>query len=110
MLGEWSLGLPPPGTVKNPVVTDEDYKKFGEVQLDIYGKVAKAGWVFWTYKVEDEVNTPWNFQDLRGRGWLPFEEIDQWDRVKDGKQKDGSDCGAHEIVRNGDGGRNVEVF
>ena len=98
MLGEWSLGLPPPGTVKNPVITEEDFKKFSEAQLDIYGKLAKAGWVFWTYKVEDEVNTAWNFRDSRERGWLPFEDIDQWDGVTERNQQIGSDGGAHEIV------------
>ena len=97
MLGEWSVGLPPPGTELNPVITDEDFKKFGEAQLDIYGRLAKAGWTFWTYKVEDEVNSAWNFRESRARGWLPFEEIDQWG-------------GTQEVVWNGDGGRNPEVL
>lgn len=109
MLGEWSLGLPPPGTNKNPIITEEDYEAFGKAQLDIYGRLAKAGWAFWSYKIEDEVNTAWNFRDSRSRGWLPFEEVDQWDRLTKTKKKNGTNGGAPKIGRNGEGWRKLEV-
>ncbi|EXB39759.1 Glucan 1,3-beta-glucosidase A [Morus notabilis] len=44
-VGEWS------GEFGTPVKSKEDYQRFAEAQLDVYGR-ATFGWAFWAYKCD----------------------------------------------------------
>eukprot|EP00897_Mesotaenium_endlicherianum_P006513 jgi/Mesen1/5890/ME000003S06921 len=68
MVGEWSLGLP-----MNKHYGSQDYQRFSDAQLDVFGG-ATAGWVFWSYKNDGDYYepyyAPWSFQRSWANGWF----------------------------------------
>lgn len=71
IIGEWSLGISPEVALKdmNAVQLDAAARAFAGAQLMAYEQ--SEGWFFWSYKLEREDASSWNYRRCVENGWFP---------------------------------------
>lgn len=70
IIGEWSLGIDPTHTLQgmNAVQLDAASRAYAAAQLLSYETA--AGWFFWSYKLENEAMSTWDYRRSVENGWF----------------------------------------
>lgn len=70
IIGEWSLGIDPTNTLEhlNKVQLDAVNRAYASAQLLSYETA--EGWFFWSYKLENEAMTTWDYKRSVENNWF----------------------------------------